>query len=104
MIIFHEGMPRAGKSYAAMADHIIPALQKGRMVYARIDGLDHEKIAIAADIELERVNQLLVELAEQQVHHLPQIEIQQDSLVVIDELQNYWPQGKAQLSPKSSNG
>lgn len=100
MIIFHEGMPRAGKSYAAMADHIIPALQKGRMVYARIDGLDHEKIALAAGVELERVNQLLVELTEQQVHHLPQIEIQQDSLVVIDELQNYWPQGKAQLPPE----
>lgn len=82
-----------------MADHIIPALQKGRRVYARIDGLDHDKIATAAGLDLERVDQLLVELTEQQVQKLPQLEIDKDSLVVLDELQNYWPQGKAQLPP-----
>lgn len=45
MLIFHEGLPRSGKSYEAMVRHIIPALQKGRHVWAYIEGLNHARIA-----------------------------------------------------------
>lgn len=99
MIIFHEGMPRSGKSYAATQDHIVPGLKQGRKMYVRIDGIDHAKLAELAGITEERCRELLVELTEEDVHKLDQIDIENDSLVVLDELQNYWPSQKAPLTP-----
>jgi len=66
MIFFHEGMPRSGKSYESMEKHIIPALAKGRSVDAYLYGLDHEKIAPLAGIDVERCKELLVELTTEQ--------------------------------------
>lgn len=99
MIIFHEGMPRSGKSYAATQDHIVPALVQGRKIYARIDGINHVKFAEVAGITEERCRELLIELSEEDVQRLDQLDIENDSLVVLDELQNYWPSQKAPLSP-----
>lgn len=99
MIIFHEGMPRSGKSYATIQDHIVPGLKAGRRMYVRIDGIDHDKLAHIADISPDRCRELLTELIVEDVHKLDQLDIENDSLVVIDELQNYWPSQKAPLSP-----
>jgi zona occludens toxin len=55
MLLFNEGLPRSGKSYSAMVDRIIPALKDGRAVFAHLDGLNHEKIAEASGVSLERV-------------------------------------------------
>jgi len=63
MLVFNEGMPRAGKSYDAVKSHILPALVAGRRVYARLNGLDHEKIAAYLSLPLERVQSLLVLVA-----------------------------------------
>jgi len=60
MLVFNEGMPRAGKSYDAVKSHILPALVAGRRVYARLNGLDHEKIAAFLGLDLARVRELLV--------------------------------------------
>ncbi|MCL2341252.1 MAG: zonular occludens toxin domain-containing protein [Proteobacteria bacterium] len=98
MIIFHEGMPRSGKSYAATVDHIIPALKNGRRLYVRIDGINHDKLADLAGITPERCHELLTPLTEEDVQKLDQIDIDNDSLVVIDELQNYFPSQKAPLT------
>lgn len=98
MIIFHEGMPRSGKSYAAMADHIIPSLKKGRRVYARLDGLDFEKIAQAAELDVKIVAELLTELSEDDCKALEKYSFDKDALIVLDELQNYWPQKRAPLN------
>lgn len=38
-IIVHFGNPRQGKSYSAVADHIVPALGKGRRVVTNIEGM-----------------------------------------------------------------
>lgn len=100
MIIFHEGMPRSGKSFAATKDHIVPALKAGRRCYVRIDGIDFAKLAELAAITEDRCRELLTELTEEDVQHLPSISIENDSLVVLDELQNYWPAQKAALSPE----
>lgn len=96
MLIFHEGLPGSGKSFAAMVDHIIPALIKGRHVYAYIEGLDVERIAEAADLPVDQVRDLLHQITRDQV---PQIHahIANDSLVVLDELQNFWPSGRQRL-------
>lgn len=38
-IIVHFGNPRQGKSYAAVADHIVPSLGRGRRVVTNIEGM-----------------------------------------------------------------
>lgn len=105
-ILFFEGLPRAGKSYEAMATQIIPWLQKGKPVVAYIEGLNHERIAEAAGLPVERVQELLVPLTREDMKPrqvkdangkmVPTdgtwIEKTQDNaLHVFDEAQNWWP-------------
>lgn len=97
MLIFHEGMPRSGKSYAAMKDHIVPALAAGRKVYARLDGLNWPKIAELAGISEERCRELLIEVTEDQVRALVEQSFDKDALIVLDEAQNFWPQDRQPL-------
>ena len=97
MYKFFEGLPGAGKSYEAMVSEIIPALKKGRQVYARLNGLDHEKIAAAAELDIEVVNDLLHELSEADMANVYEV-VQNDSLVVLDEQQNFWPSGARNIS------
>lgn len=96
MIIFHEGMPRSGKSYEAMALQIIPALQKGRPVDAYIEGLNFERIAECAELPLERVRELLQQLTADQVPEFHK-HIRPNALVVLDEVQDFWPTGRIRL-------
>jgi zona occludens toxin len=97
MIIFHEGMPRSGKSYSAIKDHLLPALAKGRKCYVRIDGLDHAKIAGLAGRTLDEIGELLVDLSEEQVRRFTQQDFAQDSFIIVDEAQNYWPMKRQPL-------
>lgn len=98
MIIYHEGLPRSGKSYAAMKDWIIPALQKSRPVYAYIEGLNHAKIAELAGISLDDCEQLLHQLTKEQVLNWHTI-AGNDSLVILDEIQDFYPARKQPLDP-----
>lgn len=68
MLVFNEGVPRAGKSYDAVKNHILPALKAGRMVFARINGLDHAAIARHLKMPEQRVRDLLVEVQSDDVH------------------------------------
>ena len=99
MIIYHEGLPRSGKSYEAMVEHIIPTLKSGRKVFAYIAGLNFEKIAELAEITLERCQELLIQLTAEQIPAVYE-HIEKDSLVVIDELQNFFPNVKTKLDDK----
>lgn len=108
-ILFFEGLPGAGKSYEAMATQIIPALLKGREVVAYIEGLEtgecRQRIAEAAGLELEIVEQLLHPLTREDMRprtgrvngkDVPidgvWIEKTRDNaLHVFDEAQNWWP-------------
>lgn len=96
MLIFHEGLPGSGKSFAAMVDHVGPALLKGRKVFAYIDGLDHDKIASVLGLEPAKVRELLVQIDREQVATIWQ-HVENDALVVIDELQNFWPSSRQKL-------
>lgn len=105
MIIFHEGLPRAGKSYEAMSERIVPAIAKGRTVVAYVEGIDHAKIAALANVTEERCRELLTALTREQVQtlqvdektgkvlrvddHLPQLAVD-NALIVLDEAQNFW--------------
>lgn len=96
MIIYLEGLPRSGKSYESMKKHIIPALQKGRMVYARLDGLNYEQIAQVAGVPLERVKELLHHLEPDQVRDWWKY-VSDKSLVILDELHKAYPQTRQAL-------
>lgn len=99
MLIFHEGLPGSGKSFAAIKDHVVPALQKGRKVFAYIEGLNHEKIAQVAEITLDDCRTLLHQVSKE---HVPTIydHVENDALVVIDELQDFWPSARQKLGPE----
>lgn len=91
MIIFNEGMPGAGKSYDALVTHILAALKKGRKVYVRLNGLRHDLIAEHLQMPLEDVQRLLVVVTVEQVRELYTM-VEKDSLVIVDECHDYWPQ------------
>lgn len=133
MIIFHEGLPRSGKSYEACVFQIIPALKAGRQVFAYIEGLNHQQFADMLEMDVEQVRGRVHHrtYTEEQLSEVPdeikdklkydgsiwyhieykgllhQIESEQvttiydhvanDSLVVIDELQDYFPSGQRKL-------
>lgn len=107
MIVFHEGMPGSGKSYAAMRDHIIPAVQKGRKVFARMNGLNRQKIAEVAAVTPAELDERLFDLAEGEVLETCRVvdgewKLPADCLLVIDELQNFYPQKRAPLDPETT--
>lgn len=110
MLIFNDGPPRAGKSYDTMLRHILPALLKGRAVYARLDGISDKFDRIAAHLKLPeaRVRELL--------HHIPADEVvatfqcrrtgdvyeipehYKNALVIIDEVHEFYPAGMKPLA------
>lgn len=114
MIIFHEGLPRSGKSYEAMAVRIIPAIKAGREVVAYVEGINHEQIAGLAGVTVERCCELLHHVTREQVQtvhadeksgkvfrvddHLPAL-ARDNALVVFDEAQNFWG-NRAKLGPE----
>jgi zona occludens toxin len=97
-LIFHEGIPGCGKTYEAIFKHLIPALKKGRHVFARINGLNFEHLATLAGISLERCKELLHHVEEEQVKTIDQVAMPIGSLVLIDEIQNYFPDTRGKLS------
>lgn len=105
-ILFFEGLPRAGKSYEAMVKQIIPWLQKGKHVVAYIEGLNFERIAEAAKLDVDTVRELLHPLVREDMQTReaktsdgktikvdgPWIDkVRDNALHVFDEAQNWWP-------------
>jgi zona occludens toxin len=99
MLIFHEGRPGSGKSYEAAINRIIPALKSGRKVYAYIEGLNHEKFSEVTELPLELIQSLLFQITKDQVKTIHD-HVSNDSLVIIDELQDFFPSGRDKLSPE----
>lgn len=97
MIIFHEGLPGSGKSYEALVKHIIPSLEKGRKVFARLNGFNYEKVSELTGRTVDELKELYTEVTEEQVHTVYEI-VENDCLLVIDELQNFFPSGRQKLS------
>ncbi|MGY1488700.1 zonular occludens toxin domain-containing protein [Methylobacillus pratensis] len=98
MIIFYEGLPRSGKSLNALKDYIVPMLKKGRKVFAYLNGLNHDHIAVLADIPPEQCRELLHPLTAEQVPTVYD-HVENDAFVVLDELQNFWPSTREKLNP-----
>ncbi|MBE0471329.1 MAG: Zonular occludens toxin [Methyloprofundus sp.] len=118
MIIFHEGLPGSGKSYEAVVSRIIPELKKGRQVFAYIEGLNYEKFAEITEIHIEKLKGVTIQpdnlsksalqgkISYQGLLHqvtkeqVPEIynHVADNSLVIIDELQDFFPVGTKKLS------
>lgn len=100
MLLFHGGLPRSGKSMEAVKKHLVPALKKGRKVYARIDGLNYDQLAALAGITREKCDELLHHIEEKDVPEFHLQKYDAGALFIIDEVQNYWPDGRKPLSPE----
>lgn len=114
MIIFHEGLPRSGKSYEAMVSRIVPAIKAGRVVIAYVEGINHAQIAKLAGVTEEQCRELLISLERDQLQtsqvdeksgrvlkvedHLPQL-ARDNAIIVLDEAQNFWG-NRARLGPE----
>lgn len=114
MIVGKEGQPRSGKSYETVKLDILEALKAERRVYARLNGLDHEKIAAYIDKPVERVRELLYVLRDDEVLSTLVCDTQPDgslsfphiergALVIVDEVHEYWPTGRAPLAQRNED-
>lgn len=100
MLVFNEGVPGAGKTYDSLVTHIFPALKKGRKVYARVNGLDHQAIADYLGMTKADVDLLLVDIDPEQVLQLPGM-VETDSLVVIDEAHSFYVASRDPLDSRT---
>lgn len=89
MIVLNEGLPGAGKSYDAVATHIVPAIKAGRTVFARLNGLNIERIAEYVGQSPASVATMLHLVEAEDVHKLAD-RVTQDALVVIDECHEFY--------------
>lgn len=116
MLVFNEGLPRSGKSYDVVKNHILPALASGRRVFARLNGMEEEsKRQVIADylkMPIERLNELLVHVPPSDVKKVFSAERQADggwaipddlknSLCVIDECHGFWVASTQPIHPAS---
>ena len=99
MIIFHEGLPRSGKSYEAIVQ-IIEWLKEGKKVVTNIAGLNYEHISKLVGMPEPVLKKLLVQISNDDVAKiwevipLPDHETgagEKDLHIVIDELQDFFP-------------
>ena len=108
MIVFHEGLPGCGKSYEACLEHILPALKNGRTVITNINGINHDKFSQVTGVPLPIVKLLLIAIThpdcDTEEERLEAVKAdvlaftKKDSLVVLDEIQDMFPNGRKPLS------
>lgn len=115
MLVFNEGLPRAGKSYDAVANHIIPAIKSGRHVFARLNGLNPYAIAQVSGVPEDEVRRLLHHVEPSQVTEIFRIQVddekrphlieplKRDALFVVDECHEFWASSRADLHPLIEN-
>lgn len=119
MFVFNEGVPRSGKSYDCIKNHVLPGLKRGRHVWARINGLETPecRAAIAEYLKLP------VEHVEKYLHHVETKDVVEtfkarqdketqrwliedhfkDALVIIDEIHEFYVESRQPLDPATEN-
>lgn len=96
-IWFHEGLPRSGKSYEAMVKHALPAIAAGRHVVTNIKGVDCEKIAEVLALPVQEVESLVTLIPWDSTKDCITF-VQNDCLLLLDEVQDFWPATRERLS------
>jgi zona occludens toxin len=110
MLLFNEGVPRSGKSFDGVSEHILPALRAGRKVYARLNGLDHVAIAAYLQMPVEDIEALLIQVPTADVRSvfvavrdgagqwvIP--DALKDALFVIDEAHEFYVSSRLPIDP-----
>ena len=90
MIVFHEGLPRAGKTWEAMMYMALPALKKGRHVTTNVKGVSFGKIAELLEMEQDTIEALITICpwdSSKNIHAYAK----NDGLVILDEVQDFFP-------------
>lgn len=120
MFVYNEGVPRSGKSYDTMKNHVLPALKKRRHVWARMNGLEdsdqerRQKIADYLGMTIGEVNHLLHHVdtdkvvstfsafqdKETGVWSIP--EDLKNAVIVIDEIHEFYVKKRNALPPEQS--
>ena len=111
MLVFNEGVPRSGKSYDAVKTHVIPALQAGRRVYARLNGLNVQAIAEYMQVPVATIEPLLFQVPTSEVRKFfcaqrdksGQWSISddlKDALFVIDEAHEFYVASRNAIEPE----
>ncbi|MEA9709180.1 zonular occludens toxin domain-containing protein [Xanthomonas campestris] len=115
MFVFNEGVPRSGKSYDCIKNHVLPSLKRGRHVWARLNGLEDAgcRKAIATYLDLPESH------IEKFLHHVETKDVVEtfkarqdketkrwviedhfkDALVVIDEIHEFYVESRQPLDP-----
>lgn len=114
MLVFNEGLPRSGKSYDTIKNHILPALASGRRVYARLNGVEEaDKRRAIADylkIDVSVLDSLLFAVPTSKVRETFAAVRNEagewiippdlcDSLCVIDECHTFYVASREAISP-----
>lgn len=114
MIVFNEGLPRSGKSYDVVKNHILPALAAGRPVFARLNGLDEpaSRQVIAGHLKMDSatLDSLLFHLSSNEVRGTFVAEKNaqgdwtipdrlKDALCVIDECHGFYVASREAINP-----
>lgn len=85
-----------------MRERVVPALKERRPVVAYVEGIGdddaREKIAELAGITLDECRELLTALTRDQCEHIED-HSRPNALYVLDEAQNFWPNGREKLNP-----
>ncbi len=110
MIIAHEGLPRSGKSYEAII-MMVEWLKARKKIYTNIAGMDHQVMASLACLTLEECRLLLIQLSNKDIPRIYEVVPlpddqgnggETDIMIVIDELQDYFPADRSKLSSEMS--
>lgn len=115
MWVFNEGVPRSGKSYDCIANHVLPAIRKSRHVWARINGLESaeckQAIADHLGMPLSHVETYLHHVETQDVTKTFRADQEvgtgrwtikdefKNALVVIDEVHEFFVDSRAPMEP-----
>lgn len=116
MIIFLEGNPGSGKSYSCVVDHVFPALKAGRHVFIRLDGFDDDNclrsIASVLDMPFDIVADLITYIKKDKSEVISYFNFSNDllipgisdnSLLVIDEIKDFFESTRGSLSSQIVN-
>lgn len=87
MIELFEGVPGAGKSYYAIAERFLVHLRAGRRIYAYIDGIYLDKLALFSGIDMSDLEKQITVWRTQEDVLLNLGKVEPMSFVIIDEAQ-----------------
>lgn len=93
MIEMFEGVPGSGKSYHAVSIKLLAWVRAGRRIYAYIDGVHHDRLALFEGMDQEELEkQITIWMTADEVR-AGLLQVEPGSAVIIDEVQTVFRAG-----------